>query len=315
MAHICKQCDKKYSSYKSLWFHNYKYHKEEKEKNVALPGKNVALLGEKVFLEKNNICSYCNKILCDRKYRWKHEKICKVRILKEEKENEKKEIVEIKKQLKEQADIIEEMKKNMKKADNKITNNNNNGIINNNHIHINALGRENIINQLTLQEQINIATCHLFNESPHVEMVRLTYTKENCIENQNTLITNLQNKSCQVFNNKTGKFEATNKSQHIDNIIHYRKKDVEELSETLKNNKKVYKKYGNKLDPVEPINIEKDKEEITYIIYNNRDKVKEIKKQLDNGELEYVEDEESENLEDENLEDVVEEPPVQNIVL
>ena len=54
---------------------------------------------------------------------------------------------------------------------------------------------------------------------------------------------------------------------------------------------------------------------ITYIIYNNRDKVKEIKKQLDNGELEYVEDEESENLEDENLEDVVEEPPVQNIVL
>jgi hypothetical protein len=284
------------------------------EKPVVVCSKNV-VVPEKIIIEDNRVCSYCNKILCDRMYRWKHEKICKVRILKEEKENEKKEIVEIKKQLKEQADIIEEMKKNMKKADNKITNNNNNGIINNNHIHINALGRENIINQLTLQEQINIATCHLFNESPHVEMVRLTYTKENCIENQNTLITNLQNKSCQVFNNKTGKFEATNKSQHIDNIIHYRKKDVLELSETLKNNKKVYKKYGKKLDPVEPIDPAKDKEEITYIIYNNRDKVKEIKKQLDNGELEYVEDEESENLEDENLEDVVEEPPVQNIIL
>jgi hypothetical protein len=318
MAYICKQCDKKYSSYKSLWFHNYKYHKMKNvvvlEKPVVVCSKNV-VVPEKIIIEDNRVCSYCEKILCDRMYRWKHEKICKVRILKEEKENEKKEIVEIKKQLKEQADIIEEMKKNMKKADNKITNNNNNGIINNNHIHINALGSENILNKLSLQEQINIATCHLFNESPHVEMVRLTYTKENCIENQNTLITNLQNKSCQVFNNKTGKFEATNKSQHIDNIIHYRKKDVEELSETLKNNKKVYKKYGKKLDPVEPINLEKDKEEITYIIYNNRDKVKEIKKQLDNGELEYVEDEESENLEYENLEDVVEEPPVQNIVL
>ena len=90
----------------------------------------------------------------------------------------------------------------------------------------------------------------------------LDYLKENCIENHNTLITNLQNKSCQVYNNKTGKFEATNKSQHIDNIIHYRKKDIVELSETLKNNEKVYKKYGKKLDPVEPINLEKDKEEI-----------------------------------------------------
>ena len=90
-----------------------------------------------------------------------------------------------------------------------------------------------------LEEKINIATCHFFNESHHVEMVRLTYTKENCLENQNTLITNLQNKSCKVYNHKSKKFEATNKSQHIDNIIHYRKKDVEELSETLKNNKKV----------------------------------------------------------------------------
>jgi hypothetical protein len=265
------------------------------EKPVVVCSKNV-VVPEKIIIEDNRVCSYCEKILYNRMYRWKHEKICKVRILKEEKENEKKEIVEIKKQLKEQADIIEEMKKNMKKADNKITNNNNNGIINNNHIHINALGSENILNKLSLQEQINIATCHLFNESPHVEMVRLTYTKENCLENQNTLITNLQNKSCQVFNNKTGKFEATNKSNHIDNIIHYRKKDVVELSEILKNNKTVYKKYGKKLDPVEPINLEKDKEEITYIIYNNRDKVKELKKQVDNGDI-------KEDLEDEELED------------
>ena len=27
MVHICIKCDKKYSSYKFLWFHNYKYHK------------------------------------------------------------------------------------------------------------------------------------------------------------------------------------------------------------------------------------------------------------------------------------------------
>ena len=215
--------------------------------------------------------------------------------------------------MKELEDKVNKLEKliTSKNSNSKTINNNNNGTIINNNIHINELGRENILNKLTLQEQINIATCHLFNESPHVEMVRLTYTKENCLENQNTLITNLQNKSCKVYNHKSKKFEATNKSQHIDNIIHYRKKDVEELSETLKNNKKVYKQYGKKLEPVEPIDPEKDKEEITYIIYNNRDKVKELKKQLDNGELEYVEDDESEDDEEDDEED----SPVQNIIL
>jgi hypothetical protein len=293
----CKHCEKIYSSIASRSNHIRIKHKTD--------GDHLVASGDPIVLTKytQENCSICNKIFANRHSRWRHEKKCKIE--KENKENEKKEnenkeIVEMKKQIK----ALEELIKN---KENKTVNNNNGTIINNN-IHINALGRENIINQLTLQEQINIATCHLFNESPHVEMVRLTYTKENCIENQNTFITNLQIKSCQVYNNKTGKFEATNKSQHIDNIIHYRKKDVQELSETLKNNKKVYKKYGNKLDPVEPIDPAKDKEEITYIIYNNRDKVKEIKKQVDNGDI-------KEDLEDEEIEDDVEESPVQNIVV
>jgi hypothetical protein len=303
MAHICKQCDKKYSSYKSLWFHNYKYHKI-----VVNPIVNIV----NIPVNNNVNCKFCNKSFTTRQSKSRHEN----HFCKKEKDNKNnivkinEENIELKETVKKLTKDVEEMKKNMKKANNKIINNNN-GIINNNHIHINALGSENILNKLSLQEQINIATCHMFKESPHVEMVRLTYTKENCLENQNTLITNLQNKSCQVFNNKTGKFEATNKSKHIDNIIHYRKKDVAELSETLKNNKKVYKKYGKKLDPVEPIDPAKDKEEITYIIYNNRDKIKEIKKQLDNGELEYVEDDESEDEEN----DDEEEQPVPNIVL
>jgi hypothetical protein len=143
-------------------------------------------------------------------------------------------------------------------------------------------------------------------------MVRLTYTKENCLENQNTLITNLQNKSCKVYNHKSKKFEATNKSQHIDNIIHYRKKDVEELSETLKNNKKVYKQYGKKLEPVEPIDPEKDKEEITYIIYNNRGQVMQMKKELDKGN--YIDTEEDDEDSDEEEEEI-NEPEVKNIIV
>jgi len=323
MAYICKQCDKKYSSYKSLWFHNYKYHKEEKDKNVALPGKNVALLGEKVFLEKNNICSYCNKILCDRKYRWKHEKICKVRILKEEKENEKKEIVEIKKQLKEQADIIEEMKKNMNKANNKITNNNiNNGNIINNHIQINAIGYEDFSKILTDKQQLDVLTAGLFDESPIVELVRKTYNDDSLKENRNTYIPNLQSNNCLTYNNEKKRFDAVNKNNHIDNLIENRKDDII----------KMYAKHGNKMKPahkkifneyIENINnnesiknkelYKKHKEEINRIIYNDKEFMKKVKDIVD--KTEFIEDDlEDEDLEEEENEET-EEEPVQNIVL
>ena len=257
MQVICQHCNKAFSSQSSRSNHNKKFHKLNiSQKSVT----HQPIISHKEPLPKCNEISYpCS--FCDKEYkhiqsRWKHEKKCKNnKDIKEKLENQDKKI-----------EILIETVNTLKKELNKkteaktVNNNNNNGTIINNNIHINELGRENILNKLTLEEQINIATCHLFNESPHVEMVRLTYTKENCLENQNTLITNLQNKSCQVYNHKTQKYEATNKSQHIDNIIHYRKKDVEELSETLKKNEKVYKKYGNKLEPVEPVNPEKDKE-------------------------------------------------------
>ena len=326
MAHICKQCDKKYSSYKSLWYHNYKYHKEEKEKNVALPEKNVALLGEKVFLEKNNICSYCNKILCDRKYRWKHEKICKVRILKEEKENEKKEIVEIKKQLKEQADIIEKMKEHMKKADSKITNNNiNNGNIINNNIQINAIGYEDFSKILTDNQQLNVLTAGLYDDSPILELVRKTYNDDSLKENRNTYIPNLHSNNCLTYNNEKKRFDAVNKNKHIENIIKNRKDDII----------KMYAKHGNKMKPahkkifneyIENINnnesiknkelYKKHKEEINLIIYNDKEFMKKVKDIVDKTEIKDEDsEEEEEDLEDEEEEDEDEEPPVQNIVL
>ena len=333
MAHICKQCDKKYSSYKSLWFHNYKYHKEEKEKNVALPEKNVALLGEKVFLEKNNICSYCNKILCDRKYRWKHEKICKVRILKEEKE--KKEIVELKETVKKLAKDaeenielkeslkklnkdVEEMKEHIKKSNNKITNNNiNNGNIINNHIQINAIGYEDFSKILTDNQQLDVLTAGLFDESPIVNLVRKTYDDDSLKENRNTYIPNLQSNNCLTYNNEKKRFDAVNKNKHIDNIIKNRKDDII----------KMYAKHGNKMKPahkkifneyIENINnnesiknkelYQKHKKEINYIIYNDKEFMKKVKDIVDKTEI---------NIEDseDDVEDEEEEQPVLNIVL
>ena len=293
----CKHCELSYKSASSRSNHIKRVHRPDTTQHPL----NIPQLVPQ-FPQKNEWfeCLSCDKLYSRKDNLTRHQKTCKILIDTKQKELEEKANDAIKmKALEDKVNKLEKLieTKNIGAK----TINNNNGTIINNNIHINELGRENILNKLTLQEQINIATCHLFNESPHVEMVRLTYTKENCLENQNTLITNLQNKSCQVYNHKSKKFEATNKSQHIDNIIHYRKKDVAELSETLKQNKKVYKKYGNKLEPIEPINPEKDKEEITYIIYNNRGQVMQMKKELDKGN--YIETEEDDEDSDEEEED------------
>jgi len=311
----CEKCDKFYKNYKSLWKHNHIYHRPDTDEKVS---QKPILVSQKVSQKKSDEieypCRFCNKIYLHKQSRHSHEKKCKILIDTKQKELEEKANDAIKmKALEDKVNKLEKLieTKNIGAK----TINNNNGTIINNNIHINELGRENILNKLTLQEQINIATCHLFNESPHVEMVRLTYTKENCLENQNTLITNLQNKSCKVYNHKSKKFEATNKSQHIDNIIHYRKKDVAELSETLKQNKKVYKKYGNKLEPIEPINPEKDKEEITYIIYNNRGQVMQMKKELDKGNYIDTEEDDEDSDEEEEDEESDKENKVKNITV
>ena len=301
----CKHCDLTYKSASSRSNHIKRVHRPTlTQLHLQIP--QIA----PQFPQKNDWfeCLSCDKLYSRKDNLTRHQKKCKILNDTKQKELEEKANDAIKmKALEDKVNKLEKLieTKNIGAK----TINNNNGTIINNNIHINELGRENILNKLTLQEQINIATCHLFNESPHVEMVRLTYTKENCLENQNTLITNLQNKSCKVYNHKSKKFEATNKSQHIDNIIHYRKKDVEELSETLKQNKKVYKQYGKKLEPIEPINPEKDKEEITYIIYNNRGQVMQMKKELDKGN--YIETEEDSDEDEEEIN----EHEVKNIIV
>jgi len=72
----CNICIKKYSSYKSLWNHNKKYHNT----NVSNIGQNVSNIGQNV--SKKNIsslnCKFCNKIFSTAQNRWKHEnKVCK----------------------------------------------------------------------------------------------------------------------------------------------------------------------------------------------------------------------------------------------
>jgi len=337
MAYICKQCDKKYSSYKSLWFHNYKYHKIEVNPDV-----NIVNIPVNNLVNNNVNCKFCNKSFTTRQSKSRHEnhfckkeKENKINLVKINEENielkeqvkkltkDAEENIELKETMKKLTKDVEEMKKHIKKADSKITNNNiNNGNIINNHIQINAIGYEDFSKILTDKQQLDVLTAGLFDESPIVELVRKTYNDDSLKENRNTYIPNLQSNNCLTYNNEKKRFDAVNKNNHIDNLIENRKDDII----------KMYAKHGNKMKPahkkifneyIENINnnesiknkelYKKHKEEINRIIYNDKEFMKKVKDIVD--KTEFIEDDlEDEDLEEEENEET-EEEPVQNIVL
>jgi len=112
------------------------------------------------------------------------------------------------------------------------------------------------------------------------------------------MITNLQTKSCLVYNNKTKKFEAKNKNQHIDNLIDYRQKDMKEMYMSMQNNKK-FKKISEKFENT--ILNKNDKEEIIYIIYNRKEIMKKLKADLDNAENNTDDEEDDYELNDKEI--------------
>jgi hypothetical protein len=119
---------------------------------------------------------------------------------------------------------------------------------------------------------------------------------EKFLEDRNTMITNLQNKSCLVYNGETKKFEAKNKSDHIDSLIDYRQKDIKDLFEGMQDNKKIknnakklIEDYIDQFDNLKNTeSYKKYKEEIIYIIYNCKEIMKKLKDDLENNEDESI---------------------------
>lgn len=297
MEYYCNICEKKYASYKSLWKHNNTFHKIDVVENVINVTK--TLLPKCVPKSTQEKCKFCEKTLANRHSRWRHEKICKDK-------NEDKLIVKENemKELKNKVIQLEKLIKTSNKSSNsKNINNTNNGNINNgsgniinNHIHINALGCESINDKLTEKEKIDLLTSPLFKEIPHIELIRKIYNNEKFLEDRNTMITNLQNKSCLVYNGETKKFEAKNKSDHIDSLIDYRQKDIKDLFEGMQDNnkiknnaKKLIEDYIDQFDNLKNTeSYKKYKEEIIYIIYNCKEIMKKLKDDLENNEDETI---------------------------
>ena len=292
MEYNCIKCNKKYASYKSLWFHNKKYNNIERQYDVNksdIPV-NVSSI-ETSMLENNNdlkySCSKCKKQFKFRQGKWAHEKICKENIL--EKKNEIEEMkekieksnLETQKQLDDYKKEIEMLKNSLQKALkihpktlNKINNQlNNSGTINN--ITIIQLGHENLSDVLSEKQKKYILDRQAMSINHLVDLIHVSgkYKKF-----KNVYITNLQSTFAYKFDEKLNKFIAVNKNELLTDIVDSRMYDIQKFYDDVypelepkkaEQIKKFIDRMGNDEDELKDIK----KEEIKLILYNNREKI------------------------------------------
>jgi len=283
---ICIHCNKVFKSYQSRCNHVRKYHKDVVTTNSTNSTNSTPILD----CVKNQ-CKFCNKIFCRSDSLARHINLNRCKNI----TSNEKELIEIKKEVTELKQIVNKLTNKEKSViNNVIVNSNvNNGIVNN----INSLGYENILSKLSEKEKIRLLTGIPHQEYPIIELVRKIYTNDNLKENRNTLLTNLRSKDCLIYNSDINKFDATNKNEHINNIIENRKHDIVSMynefndSTTLKpKERKVIEDYLEKIECIDKKDkklkafYEKHKEEIIYIIYNCKEFMSTIKDNLSNLE-------------------------------
>ena len=255
--YLCDVCNKKYSSYQSLWNHYKKFHQE---------------------IKNDNTCKYCNKSFSQKSSLNRHYKNCNYKL-----NHNKKDAELIKKQIESNNNNINMIKEIMLKLMNDnckvkpktLTKINNNMII--------QLGNETLCDLLTDDEKINI----LNNKYSCLDyLVKYIHFNDKYPQFKNILITNMKDDLAYRFDSKENKFIAIEKSTLIDNIISERMGDItlfynELVGQLEPKTKKIIETIIDKMDN-DKIFINNKKKDIKLIIYNNRDKVsKEITQDLE----------------------------------
>ena len=181
--------------------------------------------------------------------------------------------------------------KTFKSLNNKLINNslNNNTINNNitNNFKIYAIGRENLIDVLTLSEKTDIMRSRYNCIERIVEIAHCS--KYN--QFKNIIITNIKDNHAYKYDDEKGYFICVNKNEAITNLVHERIGDIQEIYEELSttnkldiNTKKLIREFLNKLK--EENSYKDDTDGFTYtnfksynenkvkiLIYNNTDKI------------------------------------------
>ena len=86
-SYVCNLCNKEYASYKTLWTHNNKFHKENVHNSTLLPQNSTLLPQNSTLLPQNStiisnnlVCIYCNKTLSRLDSLKRHINVCDVKI-------------------------------------------------------------------------------------------------------------------------------------------------------------------------------------------------------------------------------------------
>jgi len=298
MEYYCKICEKKYKSYKSLWKHNYIYHKQDVPISVTDVSNNVSNTETNVSQKSSLKCRTCNETFKSRTTKWRHEKTCKENEKITEKEKSKdEEILEMKAEMLEYKKEMELLKTQLQKAlkihpktlqkINNQLNNINNGTINNNTINIIQLGKEDLTKMLTMEEKMSILNRQAMGINDLVKLVHTSGKYKKCM---NVYITNLQNTIGYMYDEKQNNFIAVNKNELLNDLVDSRMYDIE----------KFYDKLQVKLEPEKATRIKKfidrmkneedclkdlKKDEIKLILYNNKEVISTILPKISINEI------------------------------
>jgi hypothetical protein len=292
----CNICNKKYSSYKSLWNHNKKIHTKKDKNVINIVNNNVKKVNNTL---KSLTCDKCGKIFNNRPAKSIHKKTCKL------------EIIELKEEINELKKIINNTNINTQNNTNINTQNNTN--INNNTQNINNTNNNLIINQIGRETYANLPSedikKFIKNGNYLVNIVDLLNFNEKLPENHNFCNTSLEGKYVSVLNPETNIINKVNKNNFYNKVLEKSFEIINNIILTLeydedfnKNIKEKYKiKLENKINELTD-NFYKDKsyknsfkQDINQLSYNKKNIILETWRTLKKLEKQLIEDDNSDS--------------------
>ena len=250
----CKVCNKDYSSYKSLWNHNNKFHNNNLPHTTSKP---LNFTSNSLNFTSNSLnfeCIFCNKIFNRKDNLQRHNKTCKLinnnKINKiEQLEEKNKELENTINEMKKQFSLILKEKgkmhhKTLQKINNQLNNttNSNNinsgNIINNTFVKFGELEYQKVLNNSQIKQILNKQYQSL------EESIKQIHFNEELPEYSNIFITNMKDDLAYIFNGK--QFISVRKNEMIHELIDIHTKEINLSLE--KNKNKLNEKYVIRLE-------------------------------------------------------------------
>lgn len=274
MSYFCNICKKTYSSNKSLWVHNKKYHATTIEQNVQNE------INDSVNQEYK--CNFCNKVFSKYQNRWRHQKTCKSNLANKIEQNNDitEKIIKMEKE-------IETLKQ---KPCQTIINNINKGTINKGPVYnfLNKIGDENI--DVLSEKEIEFIMDQELNCI--VSLITLLNFNQNIPENHTFCTTALNDKYISTINTNTLEIEKQRKKDFFDSLLWSGINKLKLLYNKLKLKPSAkivtYKKNIDKLVDYVVVNNKGKKtfnELINALTFNNRHTVQSTWAQLKNNQI------------------------------